>query len=508
MLVSGEPQEQSEAVLKDAPPAASEPNGEECVSGGRLGLLMLALVLCMFLVALDMTIVTTAIPRITQEFNSLDDIGWYGSAFFLTISAFSQVWGKAYTYYSLKFVILAAIFVFEAGSLICGVAQDSRTLIIGRAVTGAGGAGITNGCYTIIAFIAEPKKRPAYTGILGATYGIASVIGPLIGGAFTTNATWRWCFYMNLPVGFLSACVLVFFFQPPPSAAPRKASTMDKLRNMDPVGTALILASLVCFLLVMQWGGVSKPWSSADVIGTLVGFVLIMMLFAVHQTWLGETAMMVPRLVTNRRVFFLALFNFFLAGSFFNFVYYLPIYFQAIGGYSASASAVRNLPLILGSSVATIAGGAALPLVGYFNLYLLGGSALAIVGGGFMLTLTTVMEMAKCVGFQLLLGVGAGLCIQIPVAVGQGFAEPADIAATTAVLLFFQTMGGTIFISAAQSIFTNKLPEVLAAYLSGLRNAWILGVVCAGLSLLSGLSLRYQTIHDMKETAHQKDAEA
>ncbi len=178
---------------------------------------------------LDQTILATAIPRIVQEFNSLDDIGWYGSAFFLTISAFSQFWGKTYTYFSLKWVLMTAIVIFEVGSLICGtfslesalivlgeqpfdpidlsgpwkhelantlittaVAKNSPTLIVGRAIAGAGGAGITNGCYTIIGVVAKPEKRPAYTGLLAAMYGLASVVGPLIGGAFTTNVTWRW----------------------------------------------------------------------------------------------------------------------------------------------------------------------------------------------------------------------------------------------------------------------------------------------------------------------------
>ena len=158
----------------------------------QLAFIVVALVLSIFLVSLDMTIVATAIPRITDEFHSLNDVGWYGSAFFLTVASFQSMWGKAYKYFPLKATFLVSIVIFEIGSLICGVAQNSVTLIIGRAIAGMGGAGIASGAYTIIAFAVPPIQRPAFTGILGAVYGCASVIGPLLGGVFTSQATWRW----------------------------------------------------------------------------------------------------------------------------------------------------------------------------------------------------------------------------------------------------------------------------------------------------------------------------
>ena len=181
-----------------------------------------------------MTILSTAIPKITSDFHSLNDVGWYAvrtisrlnhlsltnililkSSFFLTVAASQSTWGKAYKYFPLKTVFLIAIGVFELGSLICGVSPNSIALIVGRAITGLGAAGLLGGCYTIIAFSVTPTKRPAFTGILGATYGIASVVGPLLGGVFTDKVSWRWCFYVNLPVGGVSAGIILLFFKSP-----------------------------------------------------------------------------------------------------------------------------------------------------------------------------------------------------------------------------------------------------------------------------------------------------
>ena len=177
---------------EDGPEDLSRINTADYPHAFQLTFIVVALVLSIFLVSLDMTIVATAIPRITDEFHSLNDVGWYGSAFFLTVASFQSSWGKAYKYFALKPTFLVSIGIFEIGSLICGVAQNSITLIIGRAIAGMGGAGIASGAYTVIAFTVPPVQRPAFTGILGAVYGCASVIGPLLGGVFTSQATWRW----------------------------------------------------------------------------------------------------------------------------------------------------------------------------------------------------------------------------------------------------------------------------------------------------------------------------
>ena len=164
----------------------------EYPSAMKLVPIVIALVLAVFLASLDMNIIATAIPRITDQFHSLDQVGWYGSAMFLTVGATQATWGKSYALLPLKPVFLVSVFIFEIGSLICAVAPNSIALIVGRSIIGAGAAGVLAGTYTIIAFIVPPEKRPAYTGIVGATYGVASVIGPLIGGALTDGVSWRW----------------------------------------------------------------------------------------------------------------------------------------------------------------------------------------------------------------------------------------------------------------------------------------------------------------------------
>ncbi|KAL8650558.1 MAG: hypothetical protein Q9210_003750 [Variospora velana] len=489
----------------------------EYPSGPRLVSIVVALALCVFLVSLDLTIVATAIPKITDEFGGLEDVSWYSAAFFMTIGGVQSAWGKVYKYFPLKSSFLISIFIFELGSLICGVAPNSTTLIVGRAIAGLGAAGIGSGSYTIIAFSASPKKRPLFTGIIGTSYGIAAVVGPLVGGAFADNVTWRWCFYINMPIGAVSAGIIFVFFQTPGAAKPKTATFREKLLQMDPVGAILIMGLVISYILAMYYGGVIHAWNSSRVVSLLVCFVVLSAAFAVWEWYQKDRAMLPFRLAGNRVYIVSSVFAFFFSGAYFLIIYYLPLYFQVIDGVSAAMSGARNLPLILAVTVSMIASGAYISVTGIAAPILVVGTALGVVCTGLLYTFDIGTEQAKWIGYQVIGGVGWGIASQIPIITVQATAPAVDLAEVTVILLFFQTLGGAFMVSAAQAAFVNTLvkhlprsapgieplivvstgatelrkvflvdqiPGILVAYMRGLKISFAIGLASTGVAFV------------------------
>lgn len=477
-------------------------DGTEYPGGVKLALITVALCLAVFLMALDNSIIATAIPKITDQFHSLDAVGWYGSAYLLTTAALQLLFGKFYSYLNIKWVFLSAIGLFELGSLICGVAPNSTALIIGRAIAGAGSAGILSGALIILAYTVPLRRRPAYSGGVTSMYGIASVAGPLLGGAFTDKATWRWCFYINLPIGAITVLVVVFFFQPPQGASSSGATSADKtpreiLNEFDPLGTLVFMPAIVCLLLALQWGGTTYAWNSGRIIALFVVFGVLIAAFLFIQWRQQDNATVPPRVIKMRSVWSGALFAAATGAAFFSGIYFLPLWFQAVKGSSAVDSGIMNLPMLISVVLFSLVAGIVVSVVGYYTPFMLVSTVLMSVGYGLISTFQPDTGAGIWIGYQILAGAGVGFGMQQPLMAVQAVLSDKDLPTGTAVVVFTQTLGGSLFVSVSQNVFSNKLVEYVGDYAPGLDPSTVLSAGATGIQkvippeFLDGVTLAY-----------------
>ncbi|KAJ4286162.1 hypothetical protein N0V90_013511 [Kalmusia sp. IMI 367209] len=490
---------------------ASQTDGTvtEYPTKAKLTLITIGVCLAVFLMALDNSIIATAIPRITDQFHSLQDVGWYGSAYLLCTAALQLQFGKLYTFLSIKWTFLSAIGVFELGSLLCGVAQSSTMLIIGRAIAGLGAAGIYSGAVLIVANSVPLEKRPAYmygilppdfvdiAGLVGSMYGISSIAGPLLGGAFTDNATWRWCFYINLPIGGVVVALIVFFFPQPHQHKPPPEPLLKRIDRFDPIGTFLLIPAVVCLLLALQWGGIKYPWSNGRIIALLVLAGILVIAFIGVQIWKQENATLPPRILKSRTVWASALFAFGLGASFFLAVYYIPIWFQAVKGTSAVGSGIRNLPMMLSAVLLSVVAGIFITMQGQYAPWLYLGTIFTSVGAGLLTTWEPDTKSSVWIGYQIVYGIGIGFALQQPLVAVQTVLEIKDIAVGASLIVFIQSIGGAIFTSVGNTVLTNQIVSNLAKHAPSVPPMLVLGTGASELKntfsedVLPGIVLSY-----------------
>ena len=395
-----------------------------------------------------------------------------GSSYLLTTTALQPMYGTIYKYFSVKYVYLFAVFIFEIGSLICGIAPSSTVLIVGRAIAGIGTAGLFSGSIVIISLIMPLRKRPIAFGLIGGMWGIASVAGPLLGGAFTDGATWRWCFYINLPIGAIAMAVIFFYLEITDSIAGRGLSVMDRIKKLDLIGIFFFIPAIVCLLLALQWGGTEYDWNSATIIGLFCGFAAMIIIFIGIQLWKGDEGTLPPRLFTNRDTFLAMMFAMFFGAAFYPLIFYLckssptlydspltrtALYFQAIQGVSAVQAGIKILPLLLACVLASIATGGLISVIGYYGAIILPSLVLFSIGAGLITTFDIDTPLREWFGFQVLCGLGIGAGFQIGALVVQTVLPQEWVPVGTACVQFFLSLGGAVFIAVAQTIFQNGL---------------------------------------------------
>ncbi|KAJ4150429.1 hypothetical protein LMH87_011179 [Akanthomyces muscarius] len=515
---------------------------KEYPKGLKLFLLTIAICLTIFLISLDFSIIATAIPAITSEFHSLNDVGWYGSSYLLTTASSQLLIGKFYTIFNIKWVFLIALFVFSIGSAICGAAPSSIALILGRAIAGCGNAGLLSGALLIMAHSVPLARRPLFTAITGGVYGVAAIAGPPLGGVFTDKISWRWCFYINLPIGAVVLVVVAVFFRTPDvPQRPKPTSFWARIKRFDPIGTVVFMPAIVCILLALQWGGTTYAWKDGKIIALFVLFGVLILAFLAVQRWAQDDATVPPRVFRLRTIWSCALYQFSLGASFFIFIYYLPVWFQAVQGVSAIESGKRTLPMLIGNMVGTTLAGVAVTVIGYYAPFMIAATALTSIGGGLLTLLNPSVSSAVWIGFQALVGFGIGIGWQQPIVAVQAAVDMEDVPITTAILSFTQTIGGSLFVSVAQTAFSNKLvqelhatlpdldpatildngaadlashvpskylTQVVQAYSNGLVQTFIVATVMAALSIVGACFVEWRTIKSSKQGGTEAGIEA
>ncbi|KAI2602756.1 major facilitator superfamily domain-containing protein [Hypoxylon sp. NC1633] len=428
------------------------------VTGIKLGIIVASVALACFLMLVDTMVISTAIPRITDEFQSLADVGWYASAYQFGSAAPQPLTGKIYTYFNVKWSFLVFFGIFEIGSVLCGAAVSSTMLIIGRAIAGLGAAGIINGALTIVSSSAPLEKRPSLIGMTMGFNQLGLVAGPLIGGAFTSGYTWRWCFYINLPIGAVTALVVVLLRIPEQTTKPKPTAVLVRLHQyLDLLGFVLFAAAVLQLILALQFGGNNYAWNSSQVIGLFCGSGVTGIVWFFWNRYKGEEALLPYSMISRTAVWSSGLYQAFLMAAVYGATFYLPIYFQAINDATAILSGVYLLPTILPQLFVAASSGALMVKIGYVIPLAFASTVLLSVAGGLYALLQPGSPTGYWVGFQVLAGVGSGLGLQVAIIAIQAAVTAEELSSAMAFIVFTQSLGPAIVLSLCQLIFIESL---------------------------------------------------
>lgn len=437
-------------------PPSTATGSEEVIkkpSAVTIALIMTPLCLSVFLSALDLTIITPAIPTIVRGFHSTTGYVWIGSAFILASTASTPVWGSLADIWGRKPILLIALTAFLGGSLLCALAPSMHSLIAGRALQGLGSSGMGTMVNVIICDTFSLRDRGLYLAITSLVWAIGSAVGPVIGGTFTTKLTWRWCFWINLPIGAVVFVVLVFFLKLPSPHTPVLAG----LKAIDWVGSILIVGAAMMILLGLDFGSITFPWSSATVICLIVFGVVTIAIFVVNEWKFAKNPVIPLRLFKKRSTvaaYLVWACNFYVLVGL---SYYLPIYSQAVLGVNALVSGVHLIPLIVGCSLAAACVGAYIQKTGRYLPITYVAHVFLCLGTGLLIYLKLGENLTKLIIFQIITGIGIGMNIEPPLIAAQAAMTVMDTAVIQSTMTFLRSLATTIAVVVGGVIFQNRM---------------------------------------------------
>jgi len=438
-----------EVLISEGAPA------QELITGRRLWLVLGALMLTMLLAALDQTIVSTALPRITSDLNGLGQLSWVVTAYLLTSTASTPIWGKISDLYGRKIMLQSAIVIFLIGSALAGAAQSMSWLIVTRGIQGLGGGGLMVLAIAVIADVIPPRERGRYTGLFGGVFAVSSIAGPLLGGFFVDSLSWRWIFYINLPLGILAMFVIAAALQ-----VPRRRVE----HSIDVLGAALMVSGVTLLLLVVEWGGNRYDWNSPTIL--VMGALSIGLLVAFVRVELKSREPLVPMSLFANRIFSTtSILGFILGLAMFGAIIFVPLYLQMVTGATPTQAGLQMVPMMAGMLTASVVSGRMITRFGRYKVFPIVGMGVATVAMYLMSSLRVDTPYWQLAIALTLLGVGMGNVMQVLIIAVQNSVHPRDVGVATSGSTFFRSMGGTIGTALFGAVLTSQLMERLTAAL-------------------------------------------